>query len=146
MTSAWIEPATFRFVAQQRNHCATDVGYLFFLRLRCHKVHRSVFKEYTHLFLVTLQYVINLCLFYYCSKMVMSNIFRPSSSESNHPTAGLPNRLITSTSWNIFQQKSYSCILHGCSSHLNQPAWIIFTLNPLALELLFFFNFSTPCI
>jgi len=27
MTPAWIEPATFRFVAQHLNHCATAVPY-----------------------------------------------------------------------------------------------------------------------
>ena len=44
MTSAGIEPATFRFVVQHLNHCATAVPNHIVLKVKCHlTVNRGVF-------------------------------------------------------------------------------------------------------
>ena len=46
MTPAWIEPATFRFVAQHINHCATAVPFVHFQSM--------IVAVYTELFNINL--------------------------------------------------------------------------------------------
>ena len=57
MTTAGIEPAAFRFVAQHLNHCATayDDQYIFLLSLTLLSANSTNFLEYPAVFAILLK-------------------------------------------------------------------------------------------
>jgi hypothetical protein len=65
----------------------------------------------------------------FCLKFPTSVMFIPPSTESSHLIAGLPTCQVPSSLYRVnFLQRFSSCILKRCSSHLNHPALITFTM------------------
>jgi hypothetical protein len=66
----------------------------------------------------------------FCLKFLIPIIFRSSSSESSHLTAGLWTCSVPCGLWNVsFLHGSCSCILQMCLNHFNLPSLMTFTIS-----------------
>jgi hypothetical protein len=70
----------------------------------------------------------------FCLQFLMTSVFKTSSTESNHLTAGLPTRRVPSGLYRVnFLQGFCSCILKRCPSHLRHPTLFTGGLNTWVL-------------